>query len=283
MNPRLIPLLSLLIVVLLLIVAEPAWADGGHGQTPETPIDGYTVTFIGPEAGARTGRNQVAVKLVDALGRPVADARVTATLLAYLPGEAGHGETHGTSAPVAAPAVVPAVPGMAPMTGMVPATAAHAEAAATTHGDEATAAHAEAAADTHGHEATAAHAEAAATHGDETVDDHGVDGQGLAVAPVVLGAGAEPGVYRGDLSFDQPGTYTIGVVFTLNGNERGTTYELAVAQGRPRGLVLGGFALVNGLAIGAAAFLKWRRPAKPAGKPARPTPVVTPSAEEQSQ
>ena len=67
------------------------------------------------------------------------------------------------------------------------------------------------------------------------------------------------------------------MVFTIDGEERGVIFDVAVAQSRPRGLVLGGFALVNGLAIGTAAVLKYRGPRKPARQPAGPatTPAVT--------
>jgi hypothetical protein len=95
-------------------------------------------------------------------------------------------------------------------------------------------------------------------------------GEFRSALPVTLVAGAEPGIYRGELSFDQPGTWTVSVVFAIDGHKRGSMFELAVAQSRPRGLVLGGFALVNALAIGTAAVLKRRAPAKPAGKAARP-------------
>jgi hypothetical protein len=71
----------------------------------------------------------------------------------------------------------------------------------------------------------------------------------------------------------------VGVVFTIDGQEHGTTLDLTVAQARPRGLVLGGFAAINALAILTAAVLQCRKPAKPA-KPARPAPAAA-TAEEQ--
>ena len=125
------------------------------------------------------------------------------------------------------------------------------------------------------HSDAAAHNEAAAPH----VDEHSSDGQGLIPAAVPLVAGEEPDVYAGELSFDKPGAWTIGVAFTVDGEERGALFEVAVAQSRPRALVLGGFALVNALAVGAAYLIRRRTPAK-AARPARPAAAAHRSHEE---
>lgn len=274
MPTHLLTTLSILALALLLAGAEPARADGGHA--PGNVIDGYTVTLTGPEDSAQTGNNAIVVTIHDSLQRPLAGATVTASLLAYLPGEGGHGETHSEAAPADTHSdeAVDTHAEAAPIT-------THSDAAVDTHSDAAADTHNDMTTDAHGDMTTDAHGEAAPadTDSDEAADTHATDGQGLAATPISLVAGDEPGVYRGELGFDQPGTWTVGVVFTIDGEERGTTFEVAVAQSRPRGLVLGGFALVNGLAIASAAVLKRRTPtksaAKPVVKPSRPVSAAT--------
>jgi hypothetical protein len=125
-----------------------------------------------------------------------------------------------------------------------------------------------------GHGAT--HSDDEPAHGDTPAahaDDHADDGQGLASAAVPLVAGEEMDVYAGELAFAEAGTYSVSVVFSVDSQEHGAIFAVAVAQSRPRGLVLGGFAFINALAIGCAGVLKWRKPAKPA-RQASPTPNI---------
>jgi hypothetical protein len=252
MPRRILTLISLLAFALLAAGPQPARAQGGDNHTPSIVVDGYTLTLISP-ADATTGSATVIVTLHDARQQPVAGASVSAALLAYLPAAGGHGAMLPAVTPVAhAPdtgmagmpemaepspttdsmAGMPGMEGMAGMPGMEAATAAPPAAA-------------------HGHGAASA-----------------TEGHGLAPIPVLLRAGDAPGSYQGTLSFDQPGTWTVGVVFSIDGQEHATTFDLAVAQSRPRGLVLGGFAAINALAILTAAVLRRRKPRKSAAKPA---------------
>lgn len=269
MPTRLLTTLSIVSLVLLLTTVESARAAGSHSSG--LLVDGYTVTMTEPTTEAQTGRVPIVVTLHDARQQPLIGATVNATLLAYLPAEEGHGATHGAADPTDnqsadhAPAAQSdsahaTIPGMADMPGM-------------SHSDtESDTAHAAmpGMADMSG---MTGMVDADHTHGDTapaSVDaghDHGAasptEGQGLAPAPVLLQATDVPGRYQGTLSFDRPGTWTIGIAFTVAGQEHGTTVDLAVTQSRPRGLVLGGFALLNGLVIGVAAVLR-RTPRKPA-------------------
>jgi hypothetical protein len=272
-----------------LLLASPALVLA-HGEGPQQTVDDYTITLLLPERGLFTGRNPVAVTLWDWRGN-TPEASVSIAPLAFTPPSDGHGDGHDEAAPAddhgdeaqadahghddAAPADDHGDEAQADAHG-------HDEAApADDHGDEATETHGHdeaAPADDHGDEAQAdAHVEAESTH------DHGTtsatEGQGLAVPPVALAAGEELGEYQGELAFDEAGTYSVHVVFTVDGQERGAIFDVAVAQSRPRGLVLGGFALVNGLAIATAAVLKRRTPIK-AAKPARPAPAATATPEE---
>jgi hypothetical protein len=269
MPRRILTLISLLAFALLMVGPQSARAQDSTDHSPGVIVDGYTLTLASP-AEAVTGNATVIVTLHDAHEQPVAGAIVSAALLAYLPAAGGHGAAHDTIPPAAShdPALAtPAVhngdthTGMEGMPGMEDATSAPATPAT------------DSMAGMPGMEA-ATSAPAAAAH------DHGAasatEGHGLAPAPVLLRAGDLPGSYQGTLSFDQPGTWTVGVVFTIDGQEHGTTFDLAVAQGRPRGLVLGGFAAINALAIITAAVLRHRKPAKPA----KPAPAAA-RAEEQ--
>lgn len=237
-----------------LLIAAPGLALA-HGEGPQQTVDGYTVTLMPPEKGFFTGRNPVAILLWDWQGN-TPEAEVSVQPLAFAPAAGGHGDSHGETAPA---------DGHAAEETDDHAADSHVGASSDDH----------AAPDSHAansHEATAdnptaEHADDGHGHGDADA----TEGQGLALPPVALAASEELGEYRGELTFDQAGTYTLSVVFTIDGVEHGAIFDVAVTQSRPRGLVLGGFALVNGLAIGAAAFLKWRTPAKPARKPARPT------------
>jgi hypothetical protein len=255
MPRRILTLISLLAFALLAVGPQPARAQGDN-HTPSIVVDGYTLTLISP-AEATTGNATVIVTLHDARQQPVAGATVSAALLAYLPAAEGHGAMLPAVTPVAhAPDT-----GMAGMPGMEDATSAPATPATDSMAGMPGM---EGMAGMPGMEA-ATSAPAAAAH------DHGAasatEGHGLAAAPVLLATGDAPGSYQGTVSFDQPGTWTVGVVFSIDGQEHGTTFDLAVVQGRPRGLVLGGFAAINALAIITAAVLRRRKPAKPA-KPA---------------
>jgi hypothetical protein len=268
MPARLLPIIGLTLLSLLLASPTRALA---HGEGPQQTIDGYLVTLVVPQRGWYTGANPVEVILWDAAGMAV-DATVTLAPLAYAPAEEGHGDTHSDT---------PAAPEDAHAAGdtahnAAPAAPEDAHAAGDTAHTDSHAANSEA----HGTEGTA-HTDSHATSTEVQADDHSGDGQGLAPLPVSLAPSDEPDAYSGELAFDRPGTWTVSVVFVVDGEEHGTTFELAVAQSRPRGLVLGGFALVNGLAIATAAVLKRRAPSRPANKAARPTPTAAPSAEEQ--
>jgi hypothetical protein len=107
-------------------------------------------------------------------------------------------------------------------------------------------------------------------------NDHAADGHGHAAIPTMLERGAEAGTYVGTLHFEQAGEATVTVAFTIAGHERAALFVVPVVQARPRALVLGGFALVNGLAILAAAVLKRRMPQRGRAKSAAAKPPVIP-------
>jgi hypothetical protein len=263
MPRRIVTLISLLAFALLAVGPQPARAQGSTDHTPAIVVDGYTLTLTSP-AEATTGNAALSVTLRDAHQQPVVGAIVSAALLAYLPAVGGHGSAHAAMPPadshdptLATPAAhsgdshagMAGMDGMAGMPGMEDATAAPlapiTDSMAGMPGMEA---------------ATSVPPAAAHNHGTTSASE----GHGLVPIPVLLRASDDPGSYQGTLSFDQPGTWTVGVVFTIDGQEHGTTFDLVVAQGRPRGLVLGGFAAINALAILTAAVLRRRKPAKPA-------------------
>jgi hypothetical protein len=283
MPRRILTLISLLAFALLAVGPQPARAQESTDHTPAIVVDGYTLTLASPTE-ATTGNVTVSVTLRDAHQQPVAGAIVSAALLAYLPAADNHGAAHGAMPPadshdptLATPAAhsgdshagMAGMDDMARMPGMDAATAA--PPVPTTD----SMAGMDDMAGMPGMDAATAALPAAHDHDTASA----TEGQGLAPIPVLLRAGDAPGSYQGTLSFDQPGTWTVGVVFTIDGQEHGTTLDLAVAQSRPRGLVLGGFAAINALAIITAAVLRRRAPRKPIAKPARPTPA-TATAEE---
>jgi hypothetical protein len=250
-------LLTLALALLALLIAGPGQALA-HGEGLQQTVDGYTVTLFLPEKGLFTGPNPLAVSLWDAQGT-TPEATVSALVLAFTPAADGHGDTHNEAAPANDHATTDSHEAVA-----------EDHAAADNHSD---------AAAPDDHVATDDHAAIASEHAHDGA--RSIEGRGLVVAPVALAASDELGEYRGELSFDQVGTYTVSVIFTVDGEERGASFDVAVAQSRPRGLVLGGFALVNGLAIGTAALLKWRGPRKPPRKPTSPVAVSTTTPEEQ--
>jgi len=240
MHRHLRPLAGLALAALL--IAAPGLALA-HGEGPQQTVDGYTVTLMPPEKGFFTGGNPIAVSLWDWQGN-TPEAAVSVLLLAFAPPGDSHGDSHGEAAPV---------------------------------DDHVTPADNHAATDD-AHASESEHTASEAEHGHDEAS--ATEGQGLALTPVALAASEELGEYRGELAFDEAGTYTLSVVFTIDGEERSAIFDVEIAQYRPRGLVLGGFALVNGLAIGAAGWLKWRGPRKPAARSARPAAATTTTPEE---
>jgi hypothetical protein len=232
-------LLTLALTLLALLIVGPGQALA-HGAGIQQTVGGYTVTLFLPEKGLFTGRNPVAVSLWDWQGT-TPEATVSVALLAFTPVADGHGDTHDEAAPADDHATADSHEAVAE------------DHAADSHSDAAAPDDHAATESAHAHDGTSA-----------------TEGQGLVVAPVALAASDELGEFVGELSFDQAGTYTVSVSFTVDSEERGASFDVAVAQSRPRGLVLGGFALVNALAIGTAAALKYRGTRKPARKPARP-------------
>jgi hypothetical protein len=262
----------LTLLALLSIVPGQALA---HGEGLQQTVDGYTVTLVLPEKGFATGQNSIIVNLWDHQGN-APEATVSTALLAFTPAADGHGDSHAEAAPADDHATADSHEAVAEdhAAGNHSDAAASDDHAAAADHSEATAADDHAAEDDHA--AADDHGAAASEHAHDGAG--ATEGQGLVAVPVALAASDELGEYQGSLAFDQPGTWTVSVVFSIDGQERGAIFDVVVAQSRPRGLVLGGFALVNGLAIATAAVLKYRTPRKPARKPA--TPAVT-SPEEQ--
>ncbi|MEI8167061.1 MAG: hypothetical protein WCG26_11800, partial [Chloroflexales bacterium] len=265
---------SLLAVALLALGPAAARAEG---DTFAHSVEGYTVTLAGTAGAVFTGAAPLLVTIYDAHQQPVTNATVSLARLADLPAASGHGASHGAAEPMAAaPAAMPgmanmpaatsaptapAAPSMANMPGMAVATSVPTAPAAPSMADmpgmtNMPAATSAPAASAHDHDGTST-----------------PEGQGFVPAPVLLSAGATPGTYQGTLGFDQPGTWTLGLVFTIDGQAHETTFALAVAQSRPRELVIGGFALLNALALGTAAVLRHRPPRTPA-RPARSPATV---------
>jgi hypothetical protein len=268
MHHRFRPLIGLAVLALFLVGPAPALA---RGKPLQQTVDGYTLTLVPPAQGLVTGQNTIAVTLQDAQGNTPA-ATLSAALLAFSPAAEGHGGTgaaaddHGANDAhatvddhaaaddhVAADGTHEgsgheAMPGMADMPDMPEMSAADGH-------EDAAAASAEA---EHNHDAAGA-----------------LEGQGIAAAPVALAAASDGDIYQGTLSFDKPGTWTISVVFVIDGQEHGAIFVLPIAQSRPRWLVLGGFALVNALVVGSAAVIKRRTPAKASRSTPRPTLTPT--------
>lgn len=242
-----------LLTALLAAVLVPGLAlAAGAEPAPVQVVDGYTVTLSLPPDRVQTGPNDVIVMIRAVDGSVVADASVSVAVIAY-GAEGGHAESHGEEpADNQATASRDDHQASGP-----PATGSH-EASADSHGVD----HAATAADSH--EGTSA-----GSHG----NDHAADGQGLHAIPTMLEAGAAPGAYAGVLHFEQAGAATVAVAFIVAGLERGALFAVPVVQARPRALVLGGFALVNGAAILAAAVLKRRMPQKGRARPARPNSI----------
>lgn len=215
-------------LALALLGLGHASAEGGE-QPPALVVDGYTIALRLGAGQAQTGANELVVTLRGADGAPLADAAVTAALVAYAPAEAGHSHADPPHR--------------------------HTDAAADTHTDQA------------GH-----------GHTDAPADQHAADEPAALAGPVTLTAAA-PGSYRGALTFAQAGRATVLVAFSVGRKHYSSRFSVAVVQSRPRGLVLGGFAAVNGLVILSAALLKRRAPRRPRGQSAR-TPAPTPAREE---
>lgn len=246
--------LSLLMALLLAALAPGLARASEADQAPAQVVDGYTIAVALPSDHAATGPNHIAVTIRTADGAPVSDAAVTVAVVAYAT-ESGHGASHSEApAPqheAAAADSHSAMPGLSATdrADMAPATQSGGHAASASHG-----------------------AAPAAGHG----DDHGADGHGAEAIPTMLERGAEPGIYVGTLHLAQAGTATVTVAFTVAGVERAALFTLPVAQARLRALVLGGFALINGLAVAAAAVLKRRQPAKQRRSAPAPRPPVIP-------
>jgi hypothetical protein len=281
MHRRFHPLIGLAMFALLLAIPASALASS---EPLRQIVDGYTLTLALPAQGLVTGQNAIAVTLRDSQGN-APDATVSTMLLAFSPAAEGHGgagaaaDDHGatdTQAPADDHAAA----------GDHDATDTHAPA------DDHAAADDHGATDTHEVDEPDHGREDAAAASAEAEHDHdaagALEGQGIAAAPVALATASERGTHQGSLSFDKPGTWTVSVVFVIDGQEHGALFEVPVVQSRPRWLVLGGFALVNALVIGSAAVIKRRTPARASRSAARPTPLValkstTSSAEEQPQ
>ena len=245
MRQRILTLISLVACVLLGFGTEPTHAQESAEYTKL--VDGYTLTLSGPAiAEATTGSATLDVLLRDPQQQLLSGATVNVTLLAYRPAESGHGAMPSATShdsTVATPSAE-ADAGMPEMAGMAEPTSAPPTGMAAMPGMPGMA------------EPTSATPQP--THAHDTVittNEHGL-------VPVQLVAGHAPGTYQGTLSFEQPGTWTVGVVFVVNGQERETSFDLTVAQSRPRGLVLGGFAVVNALAIITAAVMRHRKLAR---------------------
>lgn len=220
-------------LVFAVFASGPAdvYADGGDHPLVQI-IDGYRVTLAFDAEQAQTGTNELVVTLDTADGAPVTDATVTAAVVAYAPAEAGHSASHGAKA---APAPMDR-PGEHQ-----------------SHDMEAD--------DHSAHQAAPAASQAPAPNHDHTAGS-GPEGHGQAGVPSTLLGAPQPGSYRGALALDQAGTATITIAFTIAGKGRAGLFSVPVSQSRPRALVLGGFAAVNGLVILAAAVLKRRAPQK---------------------
>jgi hypothetical protein len=254
-----VPLRTLhLLTALLAAVLVPGLAlAGGAAETPVQVVDGYVVTLSLPADRVQTGPNDVAVTLRAADGTAIGDASVSVAVVAYA-AEGGHGDSHGDIPASSEEGAASDTHGTAPsdshsndhVAGVSPAAAPAAD-----HGSTAGDGHEASSADSHG-------------------DDHAADGQGHEAIPTMLESGAEPGEYRGVLHFDEPGTATVTVAFTVGGEERAALFAVPVVQARPRALVLGGFAVINGLAIVTAAVLKRRMPQKQQ-RPKAPAPRTT--------
>jgi len=245
MHQRIFTLISLLACVLFGFGTEPAHAQESAERTKL--VDGYTLTLSGPAvAEATTGSATLEVLLRDPQQQPLSGATVNVTLLAEHLAESGHGAMPSVPShdPMVAMPSAEADAGMAGMAGMAEPTSAPPTGMAAMPGMPGMV------------EPTSTTPQP--THAHDTVittNEHGL-------VPVQLVAGHAPGTYRGMLSFDQPGTWTVGVVFVVNGQEHETSFDLTVAQSRPRGLVLGGFAVVNALAIITAAVMRHRKLAR---------------------
>jgi hypothetical protein len=233
------PLLVLALLALDLSLVRASGADTPQAQL----VDGYAVTLSFESDHIQTGANDIVVTIRDAHGN-FPDATVTAAVVAYTT-EGGHSDSH-EQAPADAHTDDHGSASAAPE-------ASHSDepGATSAHGGEV------APADSHG-------------------NDHAADGHGHEAIPTVMERGSEPGIYRGVLHLEQAGTATITLTFSVDGQERAALFSVPVAQARPRALVLGAFALINGLAIVAAAVLKRRMPKKQRGAAVAPAPSIIP-------
>lgn len=180
------PRTSTALILLTLLFAAPGTALA-HGEGPQQTVDGYTVTLALPEKGFVTGQNPIVVSVWDRQANSP-EATVSVLLLAYAPSTDGHGATHGETTP-----------------------------------DDHATADDHSAPDEHDETAVEAHAAAETEHAHDTPG--AIEGRGLAAAPVALTAGHKRGEYQGKLTFDDGGTYTLSVVFIIDGKERGTIFD----------------------------------------------------------
>ena len=223
---------GLVISLFVLMLPGTALASPGGEETTVT-VGGYQVSLVFAEP-AKLGVNSLHVQILAEMGMPVSEAQVE---ISAMPVEdtTQHEENMENDEPVmggmegmdspAAPTAVPsnAIPGM--------------------HGME-----------------------SAPVVEETPVDDHPVeavtpvDGHPVEAVTVMLEPDHESGEYAGEISFPEAGHWMLTVHLSIDGENLEADFPVEVTGGSPSISILAGFASLNAVLIGVAAFTR-RKPA----------------------
>ena len=238
MSLRLPPAVTFSLIALLMLFWPLKYAHADTGKADlHTTIDGYSVELVFSDGQPKAGPNTVLVRLRDADGQPLSNARVQVAAIAVQSAAAdqhGHGESGHDSAGTG---------------GHDSAADRHNDAAVSGHGDAAVTDHP----DTHADNAIAPHADAATDdHGDTTGADH------IDMIMTQMEAGADAGSYTSVIHFDSAGAWQVQLQFNTAGVDHAARLTVTVAEPARDWRILGAFGGANVLIIVAAGVLKRR-------------------------
>jgi len=208
-------------LALPLSFAGQVWASGGgHVSSLEESVDGYKVALTFKAGQAQIGHNQLTVRIHDAQGKPVDNAKVTIVTRKYT-GTKKETAVHGGS-------------------GMDMDKADHA--------GEGRSAPKEA----------SVHGGGGMDMGKADKADHAPSEAALSGSLVAgaLAAGHEIGEYAGEAETAAAGQWMIEVMFAVPGQEKSAAFIVDVKRGGPNWPVLWGFLIVNAAIIVIAAMTR---------------------------
>jgi hypothetical protein len=242
MSLRLPPAVTFSLIALLMLFWPLKYAHADTGKADvHTTIDGYSVELVFPDGQPKAGPNTVLVRLRDADGQPLSNARVQVAAVVVQSAAAtahGHGES-GDHADVSAGGSAGSVADN------------HNDANVRGQGDVAPIDHA----DTHADDAIAPHADAA-------TDDYGhsTDADHIDTIMTQMEAGIDAGSYTSVIHFETAGAWQLQVQFNHAGIDHAGSLAVTVAEPARDWRILGAFGGANALIILTAGILKRRLP-----------------------